>query len=85
MWGRAVTRESSGLLLGGSCQLVLVSSFFQSEYLKRGFSEVITPNIYNSKLWEASGHWEHYKENMFSFRVENERFALKPMNCPGHW
>ncbi|XP_034954539.1 threonine--tRNA ligase, mitochondrial isoform X2 [Zootoca vivipara] len=58
--------------------------FVKSEYLKRGFSEVITPNIYNAKLWEASGHWQHYAENMFSFRVEDETFALKPMNCPGH-
>ncbi|XP_053133348.1 threonine--tRNA ligase, mitochondrial isoform X5 [Hemicordylus capensis] len=58
--------------------------FIKSEYLKRGFSEVITPNIYNSKLWEVSGHWQHYAENMFSFRVEKETFALKPMNCPGH-
>lgn len=57
----------------------------QSEYLKRGFSEVITPNVFNAKLWEISGHWEHYEANMFSFRVENETFALKPMNCPGHW
>uniref|UniRef100_H9G724 threonine--tRNA ligase n=1 Tax=Anolis carolinensis TaxID=28377 RepID=H9G724_ANOCA len=58
--------------------------FIKSEYLKRGFSEVITPNIFNSKLWETSGHWQHYEENMFSFRLEGETFALKPMNCPGH-
>ncbi|XP_061461788.1 threonine--tRNA ligase, mitochondrial [Rhineura floridana] len=58
--------------------------FIKSEYLKRGFSEVITPNIFNSKLWEVSGHWQHYAENMFSFQVEDETFALKPMNCPGH-
>lgn len=58
--------------------------FIKSEYLKRGFSEVITPNIFNAKLWEVSGHWRHYESNMFSFRVENETFALKPMNCPGH-
>jgi threonyl-tRNA synthetase len=36
------------------------------------------------KLWEQSGHWENYQENMFKFEVENEKFALKPMNCPGH-
>ena len=48
------------------------------------FQEVISPNIYNSKLWETSGHWQHYSENMFSFDVEKEKFALKPMNCPGH-
>ncbi|GAA6109021.1 threonine--tRNA ligase 1, cytoplasmic isoform X2 [Tachysurus ichikawai] len=58
--------------------------FIRSEYRKRGFQEVITPNIYNSKLWQTSGHWQHYSENMFSFEVEKEIFALKPMNCPGH-
>ncbi|XP_071112880.1 threonine--tRNA ligase 1, cytoplasmic-like isoform X1 [Haliotis cracherodii] len=58
--------------------------FIKSEYLKRGFQEVVSPNIYNSKLWEVSGHWQHYAENMFSFEVEKETFALKPMNCPGH-
>ncbi|XP_043499803.1 threonine--tRNA ligase 1, cytoplasmic isoform X1 [Polistes fuscatus] len=58
--------------------------FIRSEYRKRGFQEVVTPNIYNSKLWITSGHWQHYSENMFSFDVEKETFALKPMNCPGH-
>ncbi|XP_029430627.1 threonine--tRNA ligase 2, cytoplasmic-like isoform X2 [Rhinatrema bivittatum] len=58
--------------------------FIRDEYHKRNFTEVATPNMYNSKLWEASGHWQHYSENMFSFSVEKETFALKPMNCPGH-
>lgn len=58
--------------------------FIKTEYKKRGFQEVVTPNIYNSKLWERSGHWQHYAENMFSFESEKETFALKPMNCPGH-
>uniref|UniRef100_A0A6Q2XDU8 threonine--tRNA ligase n=1 Tax=Esox lucius TaxID=8010 RepID=A0A6Q2XDU8_ESOLU len=59
-------------------------NFIRSEYRKRGFQEVVTPNIYNSKLWQTSGHWQHYSDNMFSFEVEKEVFALKPMNCPGH-
>uniref|UniRef100_A0A674KCT7 threonine--tRNA ligase n=1 Tax=Terrapene triunguis TaxID=2587831 RepID=A0A674KCT7_9SAUR len=61
-------------------------SFSPKDPLKteRNFTEVVSPNIYNSKLWEASGHWQHYSENMFSFDVEKETFALKPMNCPGH-
>ncbi|CAL1530765.1 unnamed protein product [Lymnaea stagnalis] len=59
-------------------------NFIKSEYWKRGFTEVVSPNIYNSKLWEISGHWEHYAENMFSFDCEKEKYALKPMNCPGH-
>ncbi|CAI6354569.1 unnamed protein product [Macrosiphum euphorbiae] len=58
--------------------------FIKSEYRKRGFQEVVSPNIYNVKLWQTSGHWAHYAENMFSFDVEKETYALKPMNCPGH-
>lgn len=58
--------------------------FLKEEYWKRGFQEVISPNIYNSKLWKTSGHWDHYQENMFRFDVEKEAFGLKPMNCPGH-
>ncbi|KAM4708864.1 threonine--tRNA ligase 1, cytoplasmic isoform 2-T2 [Discoglossus pictus] len=58
--------------------------FIRQEYRKRGFQEVVTPNVYNSKLWQTSGHWQHYSENMFSFEVEKEIYALKPMNCPGH-
>ncbi|KAL6940416.1 threonyl-tRNA synthetase [Hanseniaspora vineae] len=59
-------------------------NLMRSEYIKRGYQEVITPNMYNSKLWETSGHWGNYKENMFTFDVEKETFGLKPMNCPGH-
>ncbi|KAB7499883.1 Threonine--tRNA ligase, cytoplasmic [Armadillidium nasatum] len=58
--------------------------FIRSEYRKRGFQEVISPNIYKTKLWQQSGHWDHYSENIFSFDAEKEKFALKPMNCPGH-
>ncbi|KAM3177229.1 Threonine--tRNA ligase 1, cytoplasmic, partial [Hymenolepis weldensis] len=56
----------------------------RSEYWKRGFTEVISPNIYDSKLWETSGHWQHYAENMFKIDIEKKVFGLKPMNCPGH-
>jgi threonyl-tRNA synthetase len=58
--------------------------FMKSEYRKRGFTEVMTPNMYNSELWEKSGHWQHYAENMFQTEVEGHTHALKPMNCPGH-
>jgi len=58
--------------------------FMREEYRKRGFKEVISPNMYNVKLWTQSGHWQHYAENMFSFDIEKEKFGLKPMNCPGH-
>ncbi|KRZ91209.1 Threonine--tRNA ligase, cytoplasmic, partial [Trichinella sp. T8] len=58
--------------------------FLRKQYRKRGFREVITPNIYNSRLWETSGHWQHYAKNMFKIEIEKELFGLKPMNCPGH-
>nr|XP_034986387.1 threonine--tRNA ligase 2, cytoplasmic [Zootoca vivipara] len=62
----------------------ILMDFIKEEYHRRNFTEVVSPNIYNSKLWEASGHWQHYSDNMFSFEAEKEMFALKPMNCPGH-
>uniref|UniRef100_A0A8C8F278 threonine--tRNA ligase n=1 Tax=Oncorhynchus tshawytscha TaxID=74940 RepID=A0A8C8F278_ONCTS len=61
-----------------------LTDFIREEYCRRDFQEVASPNIYNSKLWETSGHWQHYSDNMFSFPVEQDVFALKPMNCPGH-
>ncbi len=59
-------------------------NFLHSEYWKRGYQEVQSPQMYNKALWEASGHWAHYKENMFVMEVDDEEFSLKPMNCPGH-
>ncbi|PVZ97588.1 hypothetical protein BB558_004586 [Smittium angustum] len=58
--------------------------FIRTQYRARGFQEVITPNMFNVKLWEQSGHWQNYREDMFSLEVEKESFALKPMNCPSH-
>jgi threonyl-tRNA synthetase len=59
-------------------------SFIKDHYWKRGYDEVITPNIYNLELWRQSGHAIHYKDAMFSFEVEGQEWAMKPMNCPGH-
>lgn len=59
-------------------------TYIRGQYIRRGFTEVVSPNMYNSKLWETSGHWQHYADNMFQIEVEKEIFALKPMNCPGH-
>lgn len=59
-------------------------NLMQEQYRKRGFQEVMSPNMYKSDLWKTSGHWGHYAENMFTFEVEKETFGLKPMNCPGH-
>lgn len=56
--------------------------FLRGEYRKRGFTEVITPNIFSVDLWKESGHYQNYKDNIYM--LEKEEFALKPMNCPGH-
>src|SRR3954464_1846666 len=50
----------------------------------RGYTEVHTPQIYDSSLWETSGHWGKYRENMFLTQAEDKPMAVKPMNCPGH-
>src|SRR5688572_25044218 len=60
-----------------------------ADYMRRmvvgaGYSEVKAPIIFNKALWETSGHWAHYRENMFLVESENEQMALKAMNCPGH-
>uniref|UniRef100_A0A672L949 threonine--tRNA ligase n=1 Tax=Sinocyclocheilus grahami TaxID=75366 RepID=A0A672L949_SINGR len=70
----------------GVCSGVLLphTGFLKSEYRRRGFSEVVTPTLYSTSLWERSGHWEHYSENMFTVTCEPHTFALKPMNCPAH-
>src|SRR5436853_4097509 len=50
-----------------------------------GYVEVKTPLVYNKALWERSGHWAHYKDNMFLIESEGETMSMKPMNCPGHF
>ncbi len=59
-------------------------NFIRNEYKKRGYQEVITPLLYDKSLWITSGHWEHFRENMFTLKVEGKDYALKPMNCPSH-
>ncbi|KAI9707235.1 MAG: threonyl-tRNA synthetase [Candelina mexicana] len=61
-----------------------LQKMLRSEYWKRDYQEVTTPNMYNTNLWKTSGHLQHYKDDMFILPVEKEEFALKPMNCPGH-
>ncbi len=56
----------------------------REEYKKRNYREVITPLLYEKTLWKTSGHWQHYKENMFNLEIEKKAFSLKPMNCPSH-
>jgi len=59
-------------------------AFLREEYKKRGYQEVITPLLYEKTLWETSGHWEHFRKNMFELKIEDRDFSLKPMNCPSH-
>jgi threonyl-tRNA synthetase len=61
-----------------------LTEFIREQYRKRGYTEVITPLVYDKELWETSGHWEHYRENMFITMVEGREFSMKPMNCPSH-
>ena len=61
-----------------------LTKFLRSEYWLRGYQEVHSPNAFNAELWKRSGHWAHYKDNVFTFEVEKDQWALKPMNCPGH-
>lgn len=51
---------------------------------QRGYDEVRTPLMMNNRVWEESGHWDHYKDNMYFTNVDDTTYALKPMNCPGH-
>ncbi|KAF2707239.1 class II aaRS and biotin synthetase [Pleomassaria siparia CBS 279.74] len=85
------------LLPNGAYVFQKLQSFLRAQYPQFGFQEVITPTIYKKSLWEKSGHWDNYAEDMFSVQGrgatgetenaeagQNEEFGLKPMNCPGH-
>jgi threonyl-tRNA synthetase len=61
-----------------------VEQYMRKVYRDNGYQEVRCPQILDSSLWERSGHWEHYKANMFVTQSENRDYAVKPMNCPGH-
>ena len=57
--------------------------FWRQEHKKAGYQEIKTPEILDKRLWQISGHWEKYRENIFLTEYENREFAVKPMNCPG--
>ncbi|MDN4574515.1 threonine--tRNA ligase [Pandoraea cepalis] len=61
-----------------------VEQYMRRVYRNHGYQEVKGPQILDRALWEKSGHWENYKDNMFTTESENRAYALKPMNCPGH-
>ncbi|HVP24061.1 MAG TPA: threonine--tRNA ligase [Conexivisphaerales archaeon] len=60
----------------------LLMDYIRSENSKRGYIEISTPALANTVLWRVSGHWDHYKDNMFITHLGDEEFGLKPMNCP---
>lgn len=60
-----------------------LADYIRSECTKRGYKEIRTPAILNSTLWKKSGHWDNFKENMYFTAIDEDEFAVKPMNCPG--
>ena len=67
----------------GTVVLNSLMEYWREEHVKRGYSEIRTPLILDRVLWEQSGHWDHYKENMYFTKIDERDFAVKPMNCPG--
>lgn len=61
----------------------VLEDFWRKIHVKNGYQEIKTPMMLNEELWHRSGHWEHYKENMYTTKIDDIDFALKPMNCPG--
>ena len=68
----------------GALLRTIIEDYEKKEHLKRGYELVITPHIMDVALWKTSGHYDYYRENMYSFVAEEKEFVLKPMNCPGH-
>jgi threonyl-tRNA synthetase len=61
-----------------------LEKYWREEHKKANYVEVVTPMVMNEALWRQSGHWDHYRENMYFTEKENQMYAIKPMNCPGH-
>lgn len=68
----------------GALMRKILEDFTKDLHLRRGYELIMTPNFLRGKLWEISGHANYYRENMYYFRIDNEEYAVKPMNCPGH-
>ncbi len=60
-----------------------LQQFWREAHKGKGYVEISTPQIMRQTLWETSGHWDHYKENMYTTTIDDELFCIKPMNCPG--
>jgi len=68
----------------GALLRTIIEDYEKTEHLKRGYQQVITPHIMQAGLWKTSGHYDYYKDNMYTFKADEKEFVLKPMNCPGH-
>ncbi|MGB9857085.1 MAG: threonine--tRNA ligase [Dictyoglomaceae bacterium] len=68
----------------GAILRLIIEEFERKEHLKRGYLPVITPHVMKMELWKKSGHWDNFRENMFFLDIEDQKYAIKPMNCPGH-
>jgi len=68
----------------GALLRTIIEDYEKREHLKRGYEIVITPHIMQVGLWKTSGHYDYYKENMYTFKIDDQEYVLKPMNCPGH-
>ncbi|MGI6765268.1 MAG: threonine--tRNA ligase [Anaerovoracaceae bacterium] len=60
-----------------------LEAFWRKSHVERGYEEIKTPLILNEELWHTSGHWDHYKNNMYFTKIDENNYAIKPMNCPG--
>ena len=60
-----------------------LENYWREQHARHGYEEIRTPVILNEQLWHNSGHWDHYKDNMYFTKIDNEDYAIKPMNCPG--
>jgi len=83
----ALMDESPGAPFWLPDGLVVWNQLYQhwsAENRRRGYREVRTPVLYDASLWKTSGHWDKYRENMYTLEIDDHDFALKPMNCPAH-
>ncbi len=62
----------------------IIIEYWKEEHDREGYKEIITPMILSNELWKTSGHWDHYKENMYFVKIDDKDYAIKPMNCPGN-
>lgn len=67
----------------GMIMINVILDYWREEHKKEGYQEINTPVILSNKLWKTSGHWDNYRENMYFIKIDEDDYAVKPMNCPG--